>query len=130
MIYIKIKVKSGIYKVRMPTGRAGALHFGILTKYMDDGQQEITLADKAAIEAGEPVAQKRMSPEMKTNMAEAFIEWSAKVLPQILICFTKEGTTDEVAIKVDDVSGQDQYAIFMAMLEQLDVDDEFFRIVE
>ena len=130
MIYIKIKVKSGIYRVRIPTGRAGALHFGILTKYMDDGQQEITLADKAAMEAGEPIEKKRMSPEMKTNMAEAFIEWSSKVLPQILVGFTKEGTTEEVPLKVDDVSGQDQYAIFMAMLEQLDVGDEFFRIIE
>ena len=129
MLYIKIKVKSGIYRIRMPMGRTGAIHFAIITKYLDDGNQEVTLEDKAAMEEGKTI-KKTMSPMQKAALSEAFIEWSGKVLPQILVGFTKPDATEEIAIKIDDVSGEDQFAIFAALLEQLEVDDEFFRVVE
>jgi hypothetical protein len=131
MIYIKLEVKSGIYRVRMPMGRIGAIHFSILTKYMDNGQAELTLADKAALAEGTPVADKPMTPEMRSCITEAFLEWSGKVLPHILVGYTPVGTTEEnLEIKVDDILGEDQFAIFMALLEQLEVGDTFFRIIK
>lgn len=129
-MYLKIKVKDGIYRVRIPTGRAGALHFAILTKYMDGSQGEVTLADKAALDAGERPEAKPMTPEMKSNIAEAFLEWSSRVLGLIIVGFTPNGNETENQIKVDDISGQDQYAIFMALLGELEVSEDFFRIVE
>jgi len=114
----------------MPMGRIGAIHFAILTKYMDGNQTELTLEDKAKLESGEKPDAKPMTSEMKANISEAFIEWSGKVLPQILVGFTPEGAPEEnLAIKIDDVTGEDQFAIFMALLEQLEVGDEFFRVV-
>ena len=129
-MYIKIQVKSGIYRVRVPTGRSGATHFSILTKYVDGGNSELTLADKAALDAGERI-DKKASPEMRASMAEAFLEWSGKVLPQILTGFTPaDSETEDTSIKVEDISGEDQYALFMAVLEKLEIGDQFFRIVE
>ena len=128
-IYIKIETVKGIYRVRNPMGRMGAIHFGIVTKYLDGGE-EPTIAEKAALEAGEKLPAKKMSPMQRANLAEALIEWTQKVLPNILVGFTPKDSPDEVPIKVDEIKGEEQAAIFYALLEDITVGDEYFRIIE
>ena len=129
-IYVKVATKSGIFRVRNPKGRMGVLHFAIVTKYMEGGE-ELTLDDKAAMEAGKTLPKKKMSPQARAMLAEALIEWTSKVLPNILVGFTPEGSTEEnTTIKVDDLKGEDQAAIFYALLDGISISEDFFRVVE
>lgn len=112
MIYVDIKTKSGVFRVRKPMGRIGAIHFGIITKYMTGGA------------AGE-----QMSPAQREALGEGFIEWSEKVLPKIIVAYTPEGKEIINEYKIDDITGEDQFAIFTAMISLIEVSEDYFQIV-
>ncbi|MFA5306095.1 MAG: hypothetical protein WC365_01460 [Candidatus Babeliales bacterium] len=115
MIFINVEVKSGVYKIRKPMGRMGALHFGIITKYMP--------ANKKA--EGDP-----MSPMEQERIGEGFEQWAQKVLPNLLISFTpKDSAAPKDSITIDDVSGEDQYSLFLAVCSTMETSETFFRIV-
>lgn len=111
-IYVDVKTKTGVFRVRKPMGRIGAIHFGIITKYMSGGSD------------GEA-----MSPAQREALGDGFIEWSEKVLPKILVSFTAEGKETVSDYKVDDVTGEDQFAIFTAMMSLIEVSEDYFQIV-
>lgn len=111
-IYIDVKTKSGIFRVRKPLGRIGAIHFGIITKYMSGGT------------SGE-----EMTPAQKESLGEGFIEWTDKVLPKILISFTPNGGELQADYKIDEITGEDQFAIFSAMMSLIEVSEDYFQIV-
>lgn len=104
-MYTQIETNNGIYKVRNPVGRIGAIHFGIITKSTptDGGDSE------------------QLSPGAMNKLTEGFEEWSVKVLPHIIV---------EGPFKYEEMPGEDQYAIFLAMFSLIKVGKEFFRIVE
>ncbi len=111
-IYVDIKTKSGIFRVRKPMGRIGAIHFGIITKHMSGG-----------------VAGEEMSPAQREALGDGFMEWGEKVLPKVLVSFTPEGGEVINDYKIDDVSGEDQFAIFTALMSLIEVSEDYFQIV-
>lgn len=115
MMYYDIETPSGVIKVRKPMGRMGALHLGIITKYMP--------ANKKA--EGDP-----LSPMEQERIGQGFEEWAAKVLPGILVSFTPKGAASPLpSVSIDDLSGEDQYGIFLAICSTMEKSDNFFRIL-
>jgi hypothetical protein len=115
MIYIDIETSTGVYKVRNPTGRMGALHLGIITKYMPANKKK----------EGDPI-----SPLEQERIGDGFEQWAAKVLPNILVAFTPRGATSPLpTVTIDDMSGEDQYAVFLAVCSTMDSSENFFRIL-
>lgn len=115
MIYMNIETITGIYKIRKPMGRIGALHFGIITKFMP--------ANKKA--EGDP-----LSPMEQERIGLGFEEWSAKILPNILVSFTPTGAPEPLEkITIDDMSGEDQYSLFLAVCSTMEASEKFFRII-
>jgi len=115
VMYYNIETTSGVFKVRNPVGRAGTLHFGIITKFMPANKKADT----------DPI-----SPLEQERIGQGFEEWAAKVLPQILVSFTPVGTEASVDItSIDSVTGADQYAIFLAICSTIEKSENFFRIL-
>jgi hypothetical protein len=111
-IYVDIKTKSGVFRVKKPVGRIGAIHFGIITKYIQGG-------DSAEI-----------SPAQRAGLGDGFTEWSAKVFPQIFTSFTEEGqAVASTEVHAEDVSGEDQFAIFSALMSLIEVSQDYFQII-
>jgi hypothetical protein len=116
MIYITIEVDSGDkYTVRKPMGRIGSIHFGIITKYAPTNKNR------------EPDA--GLSPLEQERISLAFDEWAQRVLPQILINMQPKDAPEPVPVTIDDMSGEDQYAVFLALTSLITVGEKFFRIV-
>lgn len=115
MIYVTIEVDSGTkFTVKKPMGRMGAIHFGLITKYMPTRKR-----DEGA----------GLSPLEQERIGQAFEEWSVKVLPNILVNTQEKDAPETQLITVDEMSGEDQYAIFLALTSMLSVGENFFRII-
>jgi hypothetical protein len=111
-IYVDIKTKSGVFRVKKPLGRVGAIHFGIITKYIQGGDST------------------ELSPSQRAGLGDGFTEWSIKVFPQLFTSFTPEGQSiADPEVRVDDVSGEDQFAIFSALMSLIEVSQDYFQIV-
>lgn len=114
-LYYDFETESGVYKVKRPMGRIGAIHFGIITKYMPANKKEKDAP---------------LSPMEQERIADGFEVWAAKVLPNILVSFTPKGApTPNATVTIDDMSGEDQYAMFIAVSSQLEVSESFFRLI-
>lgn len=107
---ITIETSNGTYVVRKPSGRIGAIHFSILQSCAPSG---------ATDENGDVI----LSQADHERITDGFVKWSTSVLRQIL----NEKKSD---FKYEEMPGEDQYAIFMAMMEDVNIGDEFFRVVE
>lgn len=107
---ITIETANGTFVVRQPSGRIGAQHFSIAQSCTPSGAKD---ADGNIL----------LSPADKEALEEGFLKWSSVVLKNIL-------DEKKSGVKYDDMKGEDQYAIFMAMMEDVNIGDEFFRIVK
>lgn len=105
----KVVTPNGEYIVNRPTGRAGVIHFTLVSKSMP------TTTDP---ETGEVI----VSPADQERFEKAFEEWSAKVLPEIFV----EGPVPSVK----EMPGEDQYGVFLAMFSIVNIRGDLFRIVE
>lgn len=114
MIYYNIETNNGIYKVRKPMGRIGALHFGIITKYMPANKKN----------ENDPI-----SPAEQERIGQGFEEWAAKVLPNILVSFTSKDGDEKQINSTEEMDGQDQYGMFLAICSTMETSGEFFRIL-
>jgi len=115
MLYYDVETASGVFKIRKPMGRIGAIHFGIITKYMPASKKV----------DGDP-----MSPMEQERIGQGFEEWATKVLPNILVSFTPKGNPEPLQnITIEDVSGEDQYSLFLAICSTMEVSESFFRII-
>jgi len=113
-IYIDIKTKSGMFRVKKPLGRIGAIHFGIITKYISGGSEDGI-----------------MSPAQKEALGEGYIEWAEKVLPKIFTSFIPEGQTEPQAdFKSEDMTGEDQFAVFSALMSLIEVSEDYFQVIK
>lgn len=116
MIYVNIVTASGTkVTVRKPMGRIGAIHFGIITKYMP-------MSKHSDPEAG-------ISPLEQERMGQAFDEWAQKVLPNILVNYQPIDSPEPIAVTIDELDGADQYSIFLALTSMVSVNGDFFRII-
>jgi hypothetical protein len=116
VLYYDIETPSGVIQLRKPMGRVGAIHLGIITKYMPANKKK----------EGDP-----LSPAEQERIGEGFEQWAAKVLPQILMSFTPKGASAPTPnATVDDLAGEDQYGAFLAICSTLDGSQDFFRIIQ
>jgi len=102
----KIETANDVYELKKPTGKIGALHFRLLTKAMPksspvDGDEQM------------------VSPADQERLQEVFEQWTEQVLPEI-IC---EPHT------YDDIPGEDQWILFLAMFQTMNISTDLFRIV-
>ncbi|MFA5760185.1 MAG: hypothetical protein WC877_00220 [Dehalococcoidales bacterium] len=102
---LKIETGNDLYEIEKPRGKLGALHFRLLTKAMPKSTIE---------ENGEQV----VSPADQERMQEVFDQWLEEVLPNILISH-----------KIDDLPGEDQWVIFLASFNTMNVRQDLFRLV-
>jgi hypothetical protein len=110
-MYKEIETKNGIYKVKTPTGAIGAQNFAIISKSLPKNSE--TDKDGNAV----------MSPMDEERLYKGFEEWANKVLKRILV------EKDSVH-KFDEMPGEDQWILFMAMISLIEVDgEELFRFV-
>ena len=115
MIRVKIETENGFYTVNKPMGRYGAIHFGIVTKYMPSRKKGDTTP---------------FSPLEQERIGQAFEEWATKVLPNILVRYEDKLLKTEIEpLTVDDVPGEDQFSIFSAMCSLINMSEDCFRIV-
>lgn len=106
----KIMAPNGEYVINRPTGRAGVIHFTLVTKCIPSNFDE---EGKAVI-----------SPADQDRFTDAFYEWTEKVLPLIFV----EGPND---INVDEMPGEDQYALFLAMFSVVNLSNQdLFRFID
>jgi hypothetical protein len=106
---LKVETPGGIYTIKVPTERTGAKHLAIVTKVIS--------ASTAIAKAGGLV-----SDVHSEKISKAFEEWASSILPHIIL----EGPN-----KYEDMSGEDQYSLFMAMIHNVKfVNGQLFRIVE
>jgi len=107
---MKIKTPSGVYEVKRPVGRIGARHMALVTK----------LISQSGVTPGEEVDAAALS-ELTAGMSNIFEEWSTGVLKHILVSGPHG---------YDDMPGEDQYAVFLALMSEFEVkDEEFFQVV-
>jgi hypothetical protein len=108
LIY-NVETPSGVYTVKRPGGRVGVIHFTLVSKAMPSGQKDP--------ETGELVT----SPADQDRLEKSFMEWTEKVLPAIYV----DGPTS-----LQDMPGEDQYALFLAMFTTVNVGGrDLFRFV-
>lgn len=121
LAHLKIETANGIYEVKKPGGRLGAKSMMILSKMaMVEGIQKVPRAE----DNEDPALIVRIVAENNrlttAKMAEVFEEWAPLVLPMVVITgpFT-----------YDDMPGEDQLALFMALSQETKIGEEFFRIL-
>ncbi len=103
----KIETSHGVYSVKRPVGRIGVKHFSLSTK----------VAPSRIDENGNPV----YSEKDQERVFDAFEAWAEFVLPKIII---------DGPYPVNEMPGEDQYSIFIAMVSTVDVGKDLFRFVE
>ena len=100
---LKVQTANDTYELSKPTGKLGALHFRLLTKAMPKSVDPDT---------GDT------SPADQERMQEVFEQWVSDVLPQIL-----------VSHDIDDLPGEDQWVLFLASFNTMNVRKDLFRLV-
>jgi len=105
---VNIETASGIYKVKRPAGKIGAIHMELISKALPTGVDE----DGKTI----------VSPADNIRFTESFKDWSDKVLPNIIL----EGSV----FSYEDMPGDDQFAVFVAMFNTMNLNGDLFRFVE
>lgn len=102
---IKVETANEIYELKKPTGKLGALHFRLLTK----GMPKSTLEENG---------QQMISPLDQERMQEVYEQWVDQVLPQIIISH-----------EYDDIPGEDQWILYLACYNTINVRSDLFRLV-
>lgn len=115
-LIIKIETVNGLYHVRKPMGRFGAKHMAIITGAASMNQEKLPEPKE-----GEEPQIPKMSERDMEKLVEAFEKWAVQVLPHIV---------SDGPFKYDNMPGEDQYAIFLAMMDETSMSEELFRIVE
>lgn len=116
---LKIKTGNGIYEVRKPVGRLGAKSMVILSKLAGSAPAKITNEegeDPVVIERMKQIANERQM----ALFGVVFEEWADKILPSLVVSgpFT-----------YDEMPGEDQLAIFLALTQETQVAEDFFQVM-
>lgn len=115
-LVVKIETANGLYIIKRPMGRFGARHMAIITGASSMNQEKLPEPKE-----GEEPQIPKMSERDQEKLTDAFEKWSLQVLPNII---------SDGPFKYEEMPGEDQYAIFLAMLDATNVSEELFRIVE
>lgn len=115
-LIVKIETANGVYHIRRPTERHGARHMAIIT-----GAASLNAEKLPEPKEGEEPVVPKMSERDQERLTEAFEKWATQVLPHIVSSGPYE---------YKDMPGEDQYAIFLAMMGETNMSEELFRIVD
>jgi len=102
---VEVKTAHGTYKVKKPVGRLGAVHMSLLMKMElpegspDDWDDE-------------------QRKEILRSSADIFREWAEKVLPHIVM---------DGPFRYDEMPGEDQYVVFLHLIQDIKLPEEFFQ---
>jgi hypothetical protein len=114
-----IETANGVYKLKRPVGRIGMIHFSIMSKLESHSSEK----DKN----GNVI----LSPADQDRLEKAPVEWAEKVLKNILVPnesylieIDENGTEKKIGITYDDIPGEDQYLLFVAVSSKTNVDEE------
>ena len=113
---VKIETVNGIYHIRRPTERYGARHMAIITGAASMNQERLPKPKE-----GEEPQIPKISEKDQEKLIEAFEKWATQVLPHII---------SDGPYTYKEMPGEDQYAIFLAMMDETSMSEELFRIVE
>lgn len=106
----EVETGNGLYTLKKPTGRIGMINFSLIMK----AQPKSSEVDKD----GNIIP----SPADEDRMIETIGEWSNKVLKNIIV-------EDKSVFKFDDIPGEDQYVLFIAVSSDIKLlDDGLFRM--
>lgn len=143
-MYLIACASGEIYRIKRPGGRLATNHFTLMTKavptnitweddyapvYTDEGDPVFKRDENDNImydDDGEPIIKTKkirvphLSEGDLDRLSEAFQAWAPSVLPSII----KEG------LPYDEMPGEDQYGIFMALFNKMNMDKEIFRFVD
>ena len=100
---MKIEVGDRVYEVKKPTGKVGALHMALI--------MEVEIPGSRNEEEWSEDERRRV----QRSMANVFVRWSEQVLPKIVDGYEK-------------IPGEDQYVIFLRLLEETKLPEELFRV--
>jgi len=124
---IKVETANGVYVVKRPGGRIGAKSMMLLSKMASvEGMQRIPkLQEDGTYEGNEdPELIKQMimsnNQHATEKMAEVFEEWAPLILPTVIVTGP---------FVYDDMPGEDQLALFMALSQETKIGEDFFRIL-
>ena len=104
----KIETTNGTYEINKPVERLGAKHFAIMT----------SAAPTTKTAPGEDTI---LSAGDMERINAAFEKWASEVLPHVIVSGPFE---------YKEMPGEDQYAIFMAVMSVSVPEGELFRIVD
>lgn len=116
---LKIKTGNGIYEVRKPAGRLGAKSMVILSKLAAVQPPKIVNVedeDPAFIQKVQEEAQRRQME----SFGNVFEEWAEKILPTCIV---------SGPFKYEDMPGEDQLAVFLALTQETQVAEDFFQVM-
>jgi len=122
---IEIEVENGTYKVTKPGGHIGVIFMGIVTQItMETSRNTRHLVDKDLNEDPEVMKKITGNPEFMEAQVNALMHgfevFGEKVLPQLKI---------EGPFTFEDMPGEDQYGIFMALFYSMKSKESPFRIL-
>jgi len=114
---IKVKVNENVYVVKKPAGRVGAINMAILSKLAGSARQGEEYGEDKVL----------VSPAQQEMVTEVFLEWCEKVLPFVVV----DGPFKDAAGKFvyDDMPGEDQMGVFMALMSSMNAGTELFQII-
>lgn len=113
---VKIETANGIYTIKRPTERHGARHIAIITSAASMNSEKLPKPKK-----GQKKQIPKMSPADQERLTKAFEDWASQVLPHIV---------QDGPFTYAEMPGEDQYAIFLAMMNETTMSEDLFRIVD
>ncbi len=103
---LMIETGNGVYEIRKPVGPIGAKHIALLSQVVVAGPEE------------EPTPE--MVREVAPQLAQVFETWAQEVLPQLIV---------QGPYTYEEMPAEDQYAVFLALVSDLKVSKNYFRVV-
>ena len=121
LAHLRIETANGIYEVKRPGGRLGAKSMMILSKMATvEGMKAIPKEEDNEDPALIVKIRADNNRLATAKMAEVFEEWAPIMLPSVVVSgpFT-----------YDEMPGEDQLALFMALSQETKIGEDFFRIL-
>ncbi len=107
MVYRKVEVNGQVYTIRKPVGRIGALHFSLITKC---APKNVRMDEEVEVESVD-----------FDQISDVFVVWAEKVLPHLIV---------DGPYTMEEMPGEDQFALFASCLDGMNIGKDFFRVIE
>jgi hypothetical protein len=130
MTMLKIETGNGIYEVKKPGGKLGAKSMMMFSELASvDGVQPVPKMNVDGTYEGNEdpklvaIIQVSNQKLIMAKMESVFVRWASEILPSIIATF--EGKP----FAYEDMPGEDQLAVFLAISGEMKMTQDFFRII-